>query len=200
MAISFLVIDDFLESPDEMRNQAIGLEYHDQPGPYIGRNSKQHAQLPGLDQYVSSLVGENLKPIEPRQSHGKFRITLAEHDGVPAIHNDPSQWSGILYLTKPEHCQGGTEFFRHKETNLESSPINDQVAQDWGFSSQSEVIDSTLGKDAKNHDAWEKTMEIPMRYNRLLLLRPWLFHTSGPGFGTSPENGRLIYTMFFTMK
>jgi hypothetical protein len=30
-----------------------------------------------------------------------------------------------------------------------------------------------------------------------VLLRPWLWHTAGPGFGDAPENGRLVYLMFF---
>ncbi len=199
MAISFLVIDDFLENPDGMREQALGLEFPDQPGPYVGRNSKQAANLPGLDQYVSQLVGERLKPIHPPQSHGKFRVTLAEHDETPAIHIDPSQWSGILYLSRPEDCQGGTEFFRHKKTGLDCAPFNDAAARAEGFASQADAMAQTLEADALNHDAWDKIMEIPMRYNRLLLLRPWLFHTSGKGFGTTLENGRLIYTMFFTL-
>jgi hypothetical protein len=29
-----------------------------------------------------------------------------------------------------------------------------------------------------------------------VLLRPWLWHTAGPGFGDSLENGRLVYLMF----
>ena len=40
-------------------------------------------------------------------------------------------------------------------------------------------------------------MTVPMRYNRLVLLRPWLWHTAGPGFGDNLENGRLVYLMFF---
>ena len=40
-------------------------------------------------------------------------------------------------------------------------------------------------------------MTVPMRFNRLVLLRPWLWHTSGLGFGDSIENGRLVYLMFF---
>jgi hypothetical protein len=42
-------------------------------------------------------------------------------------------------------------------------------------------------------------MTVPMRFNRLVLLRPWLWHTSGPGFGDSVENGRLVYLMFFKL-
>jgi hypothetical protein len=40
-------------------------------------------------------------------------------------------------------------------------------------------------------------MQAPMRFNRLIMLRPWLWHTAGTGFGDSMENGRLVYLMFF---
>ena len=40
-------------------------------------------------------------------------------------------------------------------------------------------------------------MQVPMRFNRLVLLRPWLWHTAGPAFGDRPENARLVYLMFF---
>ena len=40
-------------------------------------------------------------------------------------------------------------------------------------------------------------MSVPMRFNRLVLLRPWLWHTAGAGFGDRLENGRLVYLMFF---
>jgi hypothetical protein len=40
-------------------------------------------------------------------------------------------------------------------------------------------------------------MRVPMRFNRLLLLRPWFWHTAGPGFGDNLDNGRLVYLMFF---
>jgi hypothetical protein len=36
-----------------------------------------------------------------------------------------------------------------------------------------------------------------LRFNRLVLLRPGLWHTAVPGFGARPENGRLVYLMFF---
>jgi hypothetical protein len=35
-----------------------------------------------------------------------------------------------------------------------------------------------------------------MKYNRLMLFRPWLFHNAGPEFGDSIENGSIIYLMF----
>jgi hypothetical protein len=40
-------------------------------------------------------------------------------------------------------------------------------------------------------------MTVPMRFNRLVLLQPHYWHTSGEAFGDSIENGRLVYLMFF---
>ena len=54
-----------------------------------------------------------------------------------------------------------------------------------------------LGTDTMDDSKWEMTMRVPMRFNRLILIRPWLWHTAGESFGTTPENGRLVYLMFF---
>src|SRR3546814_13932407 len=55
--------------------------------------------------------------------HAKFRLTLASDLGRAGVHVDPGYWSGILYLSRPEDCRGGTEFFRHKRTNTERRQI-----------------------------------------------------------------------------
>lgn len=36
-------------------------------------------------------------------------------------------------------------------------------------------------------------MTVPMRFNRLLIIKPQQYHDAGISFGDSPENGRLIY-------
>ncbi|WP_280528161.1 hypothetical protein [Sphingomonas lutea] len=36
-----------------------------------------------------------------------------------------------------------------------------------------------------------------MRFNRLILFSPWMFHNSAAGFGSTAEDGRLVYLMFF---
>ena len=66
-----------------------------------------------------------------------------------------------------------------------------------GYSSYEELQHDILDKDALDRSKWELTMTVPMRFNRLVLLQPHYWHTSGPGFGDSLENGRLIYVMFF---
>ena len=111
---------------------------------------------------------------------------------------DPSHWSGILYLSEPEDCQGGTEFFRHRETNTDRAPLSDlEALQLFGAPSAKEWTENLLDRDSLDESKWEMTMRVPMRFNRLILLRPWLWHTAGESFGGNLNNGRLIYLMFF---
>ena len=198
MAVSLIVIDDFLGDPEGFREKALRLTYR-QEGAYPGLNSIERIQLDGLEQEVSAIVREPLRPIEPLQSHGKCRLALASDDRPGEIHVDPSYWSGILYLNRPEDCRGGTDFFRHIRTGTDQVPTDVEGLNAIGYSSYPEMRADILGKDSKDRSKWELTMTVPMRFNRLVLLRPWLWHTSGPGFGDSIENGRLVYVMFFTL-
>ena len=199
MPTSLIIVDDFLGAADAqgLRETALKLTYPEQDGAFPGRNSMERIEIDGLTQAASRLVNEPLKPVSPLQSHGKFRITLAGDKGRAKVHVDSAYWSGILYLSKPEDCQGGTEFFRHKRTNTERLPFNDKELAAMGFSSRQDMFRQLLEEDGTDDSKWEMTMRVPMRFNRLVLLRPWLWHTAGPAFGDRPENGRLVYLMFF---
>lgn len=198
MPTSFIVVDDFLDNAQQVRDAALGLTYPDVQGPYPGRNSLQRLNIEGLNQEISRLVGEPLIPMTHNQAHGKFRIAHANDIGSAKVHVDASHWSGILYLSRPEDCQGGTEFFRHKASNSERVPYNDQEAmQKYGAPSAKQWVTDILDTDSNDDSKWEMTLRIPMRFNRLVLLRPWLWHTAGESFGTTLEDSRLVYLMFF---
>jgi hypothetical protein len=197
MHTTFLVVDDFLDNAEALREHALKLEYPPLQGQFPGRNSLQRINIDGLTEAVSSLLGERLIAASPPQSHAKTRLTLAADKGRGKVHVDESHWSGILYLSREEDCRGGTEFFRHKRTGLDRFPFAPEDLARGGFSSHAEAHRALIEEDGTNDDSWELTMTIPMRFNRLLLLRPWLFHTAGPGFGDRAENARLVYLMFF---
>ena len=198
MATSLIIIDDFLRDPDTFRQRAIGLKYKN-AGTYPGRNSVERIRIDGLAEDISFVVQERLIEPNPPQSHGKCRLTLASDDEPGRIHVDPSFWSGILFLSRADDCQGGTEFYRHLPTGTDEVPRTVREANAFGYESPAEMSHQILEKDGGDRSKWERTMTVPMRFNRLLLLRPWLWHTSGPGFGDSVENGRLVYLMFFFM-
>ena len=195
-----IVIDDFLRDPNAMRDQALGLKYAVE-GRYPGLNSTEKINIPGLNEIISRLVYEPVRtPWHDDFSHGSCRISLASDNREgqpPRIHIDQSHWSGILYLSRPEDCRGGTEFYRHLPTGTDHLPLTPAALNEAGYSSYDELRAEILDKDALDRSKWELTMTVPMRLNRLVLLQPQYWHTSGPGFGTSLENGRLIYLMFF---
>lgn len=198
MPTSLIIVDDFLTNAHELRDAALRLTYPEQDGAFPGRNSLERIEVGGLAQQVSRLVGEPLKAISPPQSHAKFRITLAQDKGRAKVHIDSgAHWSGILYLSRPEDCRGGTEFFRHRRTNTDRAPIDADERAALGYASGQEMYRDIIEQDSNDDAKWELTMQAPMRFNRLVLLRPWLWHTAGPAFGDTMENGRLVYLMFF---
>lgn len=197
MQSSLIIVDDFLNDPEAVRKQALELEYPDQKGIFPGRNSLQRLQIPGLTEVVSQIVGEPLAPAPPNQSHAKCRITREKDEGLGRVHIDISDWSGILYLNRPEDCRGGTEFFRHRRTGWDRFPLDPNQLREGGFSSFEEARKTLVEEEGTRDECWEQVMTVPMRFNRLLLLRPWLWHTAGPGFGRTLEDSRLVYLMFF---
>ncbi len=197
MLTTLLIVDDFLNNAEELREQALRLTFPEQEGAFPGRNSRERIGIEGLDQAVSRLVGEPLKPVAPLQSHSKCRLTLAADTSKAKVHIDDSHWSGILYLSRDEDSSGGTDFFRHIRTNSDRAPVYKEELAGRGYSSFDEMHADIIEKDSVDDSKWELTTHVPMRFNRLVLLRPWLWHTAGPGFGDRPENGRLVYLMFF---
>ena len=197
MPTSIVVVDDFLQNAEALREAALRLDYPPQGNTYPGRNSTQRVDIEGLAGQVSRLVGEPLRPMPPPEAHGKFRITLAGDTGTGKVHVDKAHWSGILYLSRPEDCRGGTEFFRHRPTNTDRVPYDAAELAATGYPTMEALIQDVIRRDGTDDDKWELTMRVPMRFNRLLLLRPWLWHTAGEAFGDRPANGRLVYLMFF---
>jgi hypothetical protein len=199
MPTSLIIVDDFLSPRDALQLREVGLKltYPEQKGAFPGRNSLERIEIDGLEHGVSNLVGERVRPISPLQSHAKFRMTLASDIGRAKVHIDQAYWSGILYLSRPEDCVGGTEFFRHRPTNTDRAPLDDNEMRAMGFASMEQMHREIVERDSTDESKWELTMHAPMRFNRLVLLRPWLWHTAGPAFGDRLENGRLVYLMFF---
>jgi hypothetical protein len=192
------MIDDFVANPGELRRQALGLGYDPRfkKGNYPGLVSERPLPIPGLDDYVSKVIGAPVMAA-PGTLHGHCRITLKKDRGRSGVHIDPAFYSGILYLSLPGDCRGGTDFFRHRPTGLDRVPQSASAIRDAGYGDINALVEGVVNADTLKPARWEKSFTAPMRFNRLILFSPWMFHNSAPGFGDSPENGRLAYLMFF---
>ncbi|HVR90509.1 MAG TPA: DUF6445 family protein [Novosphingobium sp.] len=195
---SFMMIDDFLANPDDARGAALRLGYDPalKQGNYPGILSDRPLVIPGLEETASRLAGMPLVAA-PGTTHGHCRLTLKGDRGITGVHVDPCAYSGILYLSRPEDCRGGTEFYRHRRTGLESVPREMPGIRAAGYADVNVLIDEVVNSDTNKPSRWEKSFTAPMRYNRLILFSPWMFHDAAPGFGTRPEFGRLVMLLFF---
>ncbi|NIM26826.1 MAG: hypothetical protein GTO67_04840 [Gammaproteobacteria bacterium] len=201
MDISILIIDRFYDDAEVVRQRALEFDFPVATAKknYPGRNSAQRFLPNGIDDVVSQLVHE---PVEAygTAEHGRFRLTMAEDEGDRGyyVHIDGhAHWAGILYLTPDEHCQGGTEFYRHREHATDRCYTTHAEARAHGFDDCSKFADETIERDGNDLSKWEHLMTVPMRFNRMVIFRPWFWHTAGKSFGDSRENGRLVQLFFW---
>jgi hypothetical protein len=202
---SLLIIDDFLKDPWSARRAALALEYDPakQYGNFPGLNSSAPLETAAIDNAVSQLLGLSLGPA-PGTQHGACRLTRKGERGKSGVHIDPAAYSGILYLSRPEDCArpdaGGTDFFRHRRTELESVPQDPARVAASGYADINSLIEDVVNKDTTLPSKWERTLRVPARFNRLLLFSPWQFHNAAPGFGRTAEDARLVMLLFFGPK
>jgi len=197
-----MVIDNFYDNPLEVRNRVLSFTYPEETGnvTYPGRNSKEAMLPPNSDQVFSHILQEPVRGV-PGSWHGVFRVALDGDKRTGEVHIDQScSWAGIVFMTPDEYCQSGTEFYRHKKFGTDGAPLTDEEAKRvYGMDTCAEVIESLIGegKDSRDLSKWNLVSTLPMKFNRCVLFRPWLWHRSGKDFGTSVENGRLIQLLFF---
>ena len=108
-------------------------------------------------------------------------------------------WSGRDYSTSPcrsiaTAAPSSTDTARAPATARQSIPTNSRLP---ALKNYAEAADKIIEEDSNDLSKWEHISTIPMRFNRLVLLRPWFYHTAGPSFGNRIENGRLVHLFFF---
>ncbi|HZF34160.1 MAG TPA: DUF6445 family protein [Candidatus Angelobacter sp.] len=195
---SLIIVDDVYDDPEGMREAALRVDY---PTPavganYAGRNSSRKLLLPDTDKMLSWVAGEQLVGAGER-AHGALRLTLAGDTGRYSVHVDIGvDWSGVLYLNRPEQCRGGTSFFRHRSTGSEHAPTTAEDLVRCNAKTAQEALDRILGRDSNDPAQWEATLTVPMQFNRLVLFRPLLWHSAGDGFGDSTGSGRIVQLFF----
>ena len=197
-----IVIDEFYENPDAVRNLALQAEYQDVVQlNYPGFQSRYSYSSDSIVHSFAKLIGKELSVDPAKLTFAKFRIMLESTGSRLKVHLDgESDWTGLIFLNPDSSCQGGTAFYRHKSTGLEGHPSNELALKN-GFSSSDEFEKSIVEPDTLNPDAWEVTMFVGMRFNRLLLFKGnELFHCHTKSFGTTRENGRLTQNFFFNEK
>ena len=201
MKSSIVIVDDFLDEPYEMRKIALNANYPEATEhTYPGRNSDQSYFTDEMLDKIQNRWGDYLIPAES-SSCGYFRISLEQDTFEQDIHIDPG-WDvgGVLYLNTPNQCRpdAGTHFYYHNRLGIERVPVTPEEGKYLGFTNYEEIRKNVIYGDGLDKTLWTRYAMCPMKYNRLVLFDPTLWHSHGYNFGDSLENGRLVMLFFFT--
>ena len=189
MNVNAICIDNFYSDVDDVRNMALNMEFGVR-GNYPGQRTE-----PVYNEDVKSMIGNIIRPhageitMWESEYTGSFQYTTQSDRSW--VHADQTtKWAGVLYLTPDAPLSGGTGLFRHKATGIEKAPMLSNGEYDMS------ILDE-IYMDSQDMTKWEMTNFIGNVYNRLILYRGDIFHTSLDYFGRDKNDGRLFQTFFF---
>lgn len=202
-----IVIDNFYSNPDNVRSIALKADYetdrHNKNWP--GMNSCSTFFGEQLIEGFRKITGENIVHSNDNKS-GFFRLTEKGAAYKQLIHFDPNPrqvWAGVWYGTpiKDEEIQNtcGTKFWYHKRLNISRMPALEEDRMKLGFYGHNEMRDF-MQTEGLDRSLWECHKNIEYKYNRLVLFRPWFWHSIAGMFGDSKETARLVQLFFFDLK
>lgn len=202
MTKKIIVVDDFLPPSqlDTVHAALMKSEFKDEKGP-DGVTYPNICQSVSIDD-VENRLGEvhgvpkvNIKLSCFRLSlYGEKDDTFCHADGIYA------KWAAVLYLNKDIQF-GGTAFWRHRRTGLESVP-DENLMKLSGF--HPIRYHEWLTEDTKQPALWESAGYCGMRFNRLVTYPTSSFHSRVPGdiekpFGITVDTGRLVWVAFYDL-
>lgn len=185
------IVDNFLDDPMVVRNNAIQEGFTDQEfqgSTYHTVNTNIPIEIKNK---IEDVYGTCITMHVAAFRQGKKNSPI--HNLVHAD-NSCAKMAAVLYLNKPEDCAGGTAFWTHVKTGWDKMP-SDTELQKAGY-----TLDS-FGKEWHEKDKWKLTSICGMRFNRIVFYPTEAFHSRWPfeGFGNNESNARLILAAFFDL-
>lgn len=181
MKTNMIVIDEFYNNPNDVREFALAQEF-DVTGNWPGNRTKTFINESTKEtiQKILQDVAGNVTDWQANDGYtGCFQLTTSMDRSW--IHADSyNTWAGVLYLTPDAPLSGGTGIFRYKKTGsmMEDGTDLSGVTQDM--------------------TKWELVDRVGNVYNRLVLYRGNNYHMSLDYFGKDKEDGRLFQLFFIT--
>ena len=180
MKTNVIIVDDFYSNADGVRQFALQQDFR------VRGNFPGHRTVSFLSDDVKETIqtilwnagGEVTEWNATDGLTGSFEIATAADRSW--IHTDHfNTWAGVLYLTPDAPVSGGTGLFMHRRTGARTSQQLEKY-------------------ESQDMTKWECVDRIGNMYNRLVMYRSNLFHTSLDYFGSDLNTGRLFQLFFVT--
>lgn len=189
----FWVVENFYSNPDAVRDYALSQVYFDGEGA-VGSRTRKQFLFNGVKERFEQVMGIKIADHTP-EGHGWYDGGInGRFQSCPAgtnmvFHCDAQQWAGVLYLSPDAPTQGGTSFYKHRETGIRhSSEIDWENGQGDVVFNQRTFIDPT---------PYEKVDTVGNVYNRLVIFDGQLIHSGQDYFGWDIPSSRFFQIFFF---
>lgn len=180
MKTNVIIVDDFYSNPDSVREFALQQEFKVR-GNFPGSRTQSFINEDVKDTIQTILWNAGGEVTEWNVADGlsgSFEIaTSADRSWIHTDHFNT--WAGVVYLTPDAPLSGGTGLFMHKRTGATTA---EQLPE----------------YESQDMTKWDLVDRVANRYNRLVLYRSNLFHTSLDYFGSDLQTGRLFQLFFIT--
>jgi hypothetical protein len=180
---SFVVVDNFYENPDSVRNFALSQAFNEHKDYHKGKRTDNCFRFNGIKEDFERILGVKIKNWDKYGTNGCFQICVAGDQIV--YHNDVQEYAAVLFLTPDAPINTGTSFYRSKHTKtMKPTADNSDIIFKNGF------LDST---------EFEMVDTVGNVYNRIVLFDSKMIHAATQYFGTNEKNGRLFQLFFFDL-
>lgn len=184
MNTKLIVVDDFYQDPDSVRDFALSQEFS-VTGNFPNARTESFV-TESTKEVIARLVRAHGGEINywPDGYNGAFQYTT-QYDRSWIHADSGTTWAAIVYLTPDAPLSSGTGLFKHKATGLTEWP-------------EDEKLQEAVNQDSQDYTKWDLTDRVSNFYNRLVMYRGYQFHQSLDYFGSDKYNGRLFQTFFFS--
>lgn len=194
MSNRLLIVDDFLPDPHGFREELLHNSFVDIR--FVDGQTYKRIQVRSTDEHRALLEKAVGRKVE--QEYSFVRLNFTGELPNNSIHSDAycGGHVALLYLNLPEQCRGGTALWKHRGTGYDALPTEHDVRR----AGKSPVqLMKKLVPDYNRVEAWEQVGLAEMAFNRLAIHPTANFHSRWPfeAFGTTPQDGRLVWISFF---
>jgi hypothetical protein len=182
---SFIVVDNFYEDPDKVREFALSQTLVSHPKFHKGKRTDEVFLFDGLKKVFEYHINKSIKDWTKYGVNGCFQTCIAGDQLV--YHYDLQDYAAIIFLTPDAPPECGTNFYRSKYTKQ----IKIDKNTDTSFIFKTGFLDSTQ---------FDLVDQVGNVYNRLVIFTSRMIHAASCYFGDNDKNGRLFQMFFFNLE
>ena len=188
-----VVVDNFYEYPDWVREYAMNNLEYNYSGYHKGQRSSDRFILEGTKEKFEEILGKRITNWNHASyANGVFQYCTSQDPIV--YHVDSQTYAAMVYLTPNAPLQTGTATYKSKITGATrfDQPGGEEYYNTFkGLSSEMNFYDNTT---------FEVVDTVANVYNRLVMFDSKSIHAATGYFGDEIENARFFHLFFFDVE